>query len=271
MKIKLIKLASFRKLNKTWASLAAAIVIGMFAALAARSVLGDRVDAIKSRFNSDTVDVVVLREAIRQGTPLSRHTLSIRTIPVEYAQSGAVRPRDFYQVDGRAVAYDLKGGDMLMWSQLERPRAASFSERLRPGQRAVTVVVEEFNGASGTLQPGDLIDVLYTAERDGSKVVAPLLQAVQVMATGQRAVDDPASGVTSRLATVTLNATPDQARKLIIARETGKLTALLRNPHDKPAGASDRAGLGAAIRQASVRTVPVFYGEAPRREQRSAP
>lgn len=276
MKTKLIKSVSFRKLNKAWASLAAAIVIGMFAALAARSVLGDRVDTITTRLKAETVEVVVVREAMRQGTPLSRHTLSIRTIPAEYAQSNAVQPRDFYRIDGRAVAYDLKGGDMLMWSQLERPRALTLSERLRPGQRAVTVVVDEFNAAAGALQPGDLIDLMHTAQRDGRKVVVPLLQAIQVMATGQRAVDDPASGVTTRLATVTLNATPEQARHLIMARESGRLTALLRNPHDRPPTAHasrDRGGLGDAIGHASAHTVPVLYGDAlrPARHQPSAP
>lgn len=271
MKIKLIKLASLRKLNKTWTSLAAALVIGALAALAAHSVLGNRVDAIKSRYKTETVDVVVTRDAMRQGSPLLRQLLTIRKIPAEYAQSGAVRPEDFYRIDGRAVAYDLKGGDMIMWSQIESPHAPAFSERLAPGQRAVTVVVDEFNSVSGTLQPGDLIDLMVTTDREGQKAVFPLLQGVQVMATGQRSVDDPASGVTSRLATVTLKTSLDQARDLILARESGRFTALLRNPHDKlPAPGPNRA---AQQPRPAAHVVPVLYGDAfrPGRDKSSAP
>jgi pilus assembly protein CpaB len=99
-----------------------------------------------------------------------------------------------------------------------------------------------------------------------------VLQNVVVMATGQRAADDPAGGERRLYTTVTLDTDPQQARNLVLARESGRLTALLRNPEDAQpvAGAvTDLAQwLSPDVAPASVarsgdpqpRGVPVLYG-----------
>ena len=97
----------------------------------------------------------------------------------------------------------------------------------------MTVPVDEISSISGMLEPGDVIDLIATVDKQGSKTTFPLLQGVQVMATGQRAVDDPKSGERREYSTVTLDTTPEQAQHVISAREGGKLTALLRNPQDQ--------------------------------------
>jgi pilus assembly protein CpaB len=265
-----LKLTSIRKINKTWAALGAALAIGVVAALAARSYLSTQIEAIEARGHHDTIEIVVAKADVIKGSVLSRENLALRRIPVQYVQSGAVRPEDFVRIDGKVVAYDLKGGEMIMWSQMERQRVPTFSARLVPGHRAITVVVDEINSISGMLEPGDLIDLMFSIDQNGKKVVLPLLQSVQVMATGQRSVDDPKSGERMQFATVTLDTTPDQAKNIIIARETGKLTALLRNPGDQqPIGGKsfdlaglfgDRRATGPAAPQ--PRGVPVLYGGA---------
>jgi pilus assembly protein CpaB len=260
-----INFQSLRKINKTWLSLGVALSIGLLTALAARSFLSHQIEAIAESNKRETVDVVVAKTEIPAGARLSNQNLAVRKIPVDFAQSGAVRPEDFSRIDGKAIAYNLRSGEMIMWSQMEAQRAPTFSARLSPGQRAITVVVDEINSISGMLEPGDLIDLMFAVDRNGQKVVLPLLQSVQVMATGQRVVDDPRSGEKAQFATVTLNATPEQAKNIIIARETGKLTALLRNPNDKePIGNKglDLATLVGGRRAANhlPHVVPVLYG-----------
>jgi pilus assembly protein CpaB len=263
-----INLQSLRNINKTWLSLGVALTIGLLTALGARSFLSHQVAAIEARSHQETVDVVVAKTEITAGTTLSRQNLAVRQVPVDFAQSGAVRPEDFARIDGKAIAYNLRSGEMIMWSQMQTERAPTFSARLAPGRRAITVVVDEINSISGMLEPGDLIDLMFAVDQNGQKVVLPLLQSVQVMATGQRVADDPQSGERTQFATVTLNTTPEQAKNIIIARETGKLTALLRNPNDKePIGnkSLDMAALFGgrlvAHRDApSMRGVPVLYG-----------
>src|SRR5690606_18918337 len=133
---------------------------------------------------------------------------------------------------GRAVAFDVKAGEMLMWSQMEGEKVPTFSTRIEAGRRAITVAVDEINSISGLLEPGDLIDLLVTVDQQGEKVTVPLLQGVRVMATGQRSVDDPKSGERRMYSTVTLNTDPLQAQNVVLAREAGRITALLRNPQD---------------------------------------
>jgi pilus assembly protein CpaB len=222
-------------------------------------------EAIAESSKRETVDIVVVKSEVVAGTKLGKENLAVRKIPVDFAQSGAVRPEDFARIDGKAIAYNLRSGEMLMWSQMEAQRAPTFSARLPPGRRAITVVVDEISSISGMLEPGDLIDLMFAVEQNGQKVVMPLLQSMQIMATGQRVVDDPKSGEKAQFATVTLNATPEQAKNIIIARETGKLTALLRNPNDKePIGSKslDLAALFGSRRLAphSIQVVPVLYG-----------
>jgi len=264
-----LKIPAFRKINKTWAVLCAALVIGVVAALAARSFLSTQIEAIEARTKHATVDVVVAKTEIEKGSVVSSQNLAVRKIPAEYAQSGAVNPSDFGRIDGKVIVYKVNAGEMVMWSQMESKRVPTFSARLVAGQRAITVMVDEINSISGMLEPGDLIDLMFTIDQNGKKVVFPLLQSVQVMATGQRSVDDAKSGERAQFATVTLNTTPDQAKNIIIARETGKLTALLRNPEDKQSlgnksyDLTSLFGAKQGTPHASFgRGIPVLYGGA---------
>ncbi len=156
---------------------------------------------------------------------------------------------------------------MILWGLLEGRRVPTFSARVEAGRRAITVAVDEISSISGLLEPGDTVDLLVSAEQKGRKQTFPFLEGVQVLATGQRSVDDPKSGTRRQYSTVTLDTTPEQARHVIVAREVGKITALLRNPQDRQAGASVNIaallGLDTALKALPVeedRQVPVLYG-----------
>lgn len=265
--------------GKSWIILGVALGIGTIAALATRTFLTHQVEAIEARANGRKVAVVVAKGDMPKGAQLSSATVAVREIPAEYAHSGAVAPDSFDRIDGQALAYPVKGGEMILWGLLEAQKAPTFSARVAEGRRAMTVPVDEINSISGMIEPGDVIDLVFTVDQGGRKRSAPLLQGVQVMATGQRVVDDPVSGERRQFSTVTLDTTPAQARDLIVARESGKLTALLRNPQDQqgmglatslaellPAQAAPMAPAAAAAAAAPqrrpARTVPVLYGGA---------
>lgn len=264
------RLAGFGKARprKSWIVLGVALGIGTIAALATRSFLTHQVEAIEARANVRKVAVVVAKGDLPKGAQLSTETVAVREIPAEFAHSSAVAPDSFERIDGQLLAYPVKGGEMILWGLLEAPKAPTFSARVAEGRRAITVPVDEINSISGLIEPGDVIDLVITVDQAGRKRSAPLLQGVRVMATGQRMVDDPLSGERRQFSTVTLDTTPDQARELIVARESGKLTALLRNPQDQQnlGGATGLAALlppapsqAAPVRRAP-RVVPVLYG-----------
>jgi pilus assembly protein CpaB len=125
----------------------------------------------------------------------------------------------------------------------------------------MTLQVDEINSISGMLDPGDVIDLIVSVDRKGRKRTLPLLQGVKVMATGQRLAEDPASGERRQFSTVTIDIAPQQAAVLILARETGRITALLRNPGDRDGAAIEASDLAALLSGASdLDEVPVLYG-----------
>jgi pilus assembly protein CpaB len=259
--------ASIPKIKKTWAVLGVALAIGLLGALAARAFLNTQVAAIEARGKHVTAPVLVALTELKRGSVLTSQNLARRDVPVEFAHSGAAKVDELPRIEGKTLAFDVKAGELILWSQMEGVRVPTFSARLEPGQRAITVVVDEISSISGLLEPGDLIDLMFALDQNGRKMIFPLLQSVQVMATGQRSVDDAKTGERVQFATVTLNATPTEAKNILLARETGKITALLRNPTDQePIGnkSVDLAALFSEKRVAPLRPrfsgVPVLYG-----------
>lgn len=249
--------------NKTWIVLGVALAIGLLAALGARSYLFNQLAEIEARGKGRMVDLVVAKVDLAKGQRLSSDNLAVRPIPADYAHSLALTPEQFERVEGRALAYDAKGGEAVLWSMVEGSKVPTFSARVASGHRAITVPVDEINSISGLLEPGDRIDLLVSIERQGRKSTFMLLQGIEVMATGQRSVDDPKSGERRLYSTVTLDADPQQARNITVAREAGRLTALLRNPQDKalaPGAALDLAAWLGGTNASLAADVPVLYG-----------
>ena len=267
-----MKLPFTIKLNRTWVVLGIAVAIGTLAALAARNYLASEMAAMATRDKGDQIQVVVAKSKMQKGDVLSAAALAVRAVPSDYAHSSALLPEQFDSFDGKVLAYGVKAGEMILWSMLEGKKAASFSSRVEEGRRAITVPVDEINSISGLLEPGDLIDLMVTVSQKDKKLTFPVIQTVRIMATGQRSVDDPKNGERRQYSTVTLDTTPEQAQTVIMAREAGKVTALLRNPNDQQKlrggdrGLPGLNGLGPENIQIpedqalGVHQVPVLYG-----------
>lgn len=251
------------KPGKTWIVLGVALGVGLFAALAARTYIANRMEAIEARANGRTVNVVVAKHDLPKGGRVSADSVAVRPIPVDFAHTTAVLPEAFDRIDGEVLAYPVRGGEMILWGLLEGRKAPTFSARVAAGRRAMTVPVDEINSISGMLEPGDVIDLLVTIDQDGRKLTFPLLQHVQVMATGQRSSDVPAGGDRRQYTTVTLDTSPEEAQHIIVARETGRITALLRNPQDQARLATSGGDLAALLGRSAEdagQLIPVLYG-----------
>jgi pilus assembly protein CpaB len=222
--------------GKTFWVLLVATAAGLLAAVSAQRYLSEQVEHIEARHRSPTVSIVVAKTDLPAGARLSNQTAAVRPVPQDHAHSAAVRPEQFDRIEGQRLQHPLKAGDAVLWSSLEAPRPATFSARVALGRRAVTIPVDDINAIAGLLEPGDLIDLLLVLDSRGRKQTVTLLSAVQVLATGQRPVDGPPAPGERRLyTTVTLDVDPQQARNLVLAREVGRLTALLRRAGEAPA------------------------------------
>lgn len=257
-------------INRSWLLLGVALVLGGLSAYGVKRYIERHVEDIEARSRLQRmVKVVVPKEDLPKGAVLDATKVAVREMPSDWAHSNALTPEQFERVEGQQLAYPVARGEMLMWSLLEGQRAASFSARLPSGQRAITVPVDEVNSISGLLQPGDRIDLMVSAKRDSKTFLFPLLQNVTVLATGAQAIPvagwDGKEGSKRSFTTVTLEASPDDARRVLAAREVGKLAAMLRAPGDKAEIGSARteafALLGLTGRERVVGGgVPVIYG-----------
>ena len=253
----------------SWLILIVALAIGGFAAFGVNRYIKGRVDELEARAKGQMVHVIVPKEDLPKGTVLTAKLVAVRDIPAEFAHSNAIRPDQFDRVENQKLAYPAVRGEMILWSLMEGQRAPSFSSRLSPGHRAVTMQVDEVNSISGMLEPGDRIDLMVSVKKDNHTYMFPLLQNVDVLATGSRAAVVPdADGKETRrsFTTITLEASPEDAQRVLAAREVGKVAAVLRSPGDTAVGSSARQdslallGLGGAAQAPETTGVPVMYG-----------
>jgi pilus assembly protein CpaB len=257
------------KIHRNWAVLAAAVLIGTIAALSVQRYIRQRMEAMQPRpVTGATVSLVVANADLGKGARLDVANVAVRKVPREWAHSNAIREDQFERVEQMALATAAARGEPILWAQLEGTPAPSFSSHLQLGRRAVTVPVDEISSISGMVAPGDAVDLIVAARNDGKVVMLPVMQDAKVLATGTQVQpgrkDD--AGRSRTFTTVTLDATPEEARRIMAAREVGRLTALLRAPGDtashglRAAEAYALLGLGAGPRVGMAPAVQVLYG-----------
>ncbi|MBR0652316.1 Flp pilus assembly protein CpaB [Roseomonas terrae] len=135
-----------------------------------------------------------------------------------------------------------------------RPRDRGFlAAVLRPGTRAISVGVDVVTGASGLIWPGDEVDLILTqdlqqqgSESPGRRVVGEtILSAVRVIAVDQQishsGTDTAAGRVVAR--TVTLEVTPEQAERVAVAMQLGRISLVVRAIEGVPEAGGPRPSL----------------------------
>lgn len=120
-------------------------------------------------------------------------------------------------------------------------RAEGLAAIIDPGKRAISVQINDTSGVAGLIQPRSHVDVLFT--RTGSMAEAltsTILEDIVVLSIGratevsQNTNIDPKASRPQNQA-VTLLVTPEEARKIELAKNQGKIGLSLRNPLDRTA------------------------------------
>jgi len=216
-----------------------AVAAGLLAAWSAREHLRERAALLdaQSQAARHTVTVARLVAAydLPAGSRLHADHVAIRDLPVDYAASDTLAPERFGDIDGTVLNQPLRRGDAIVVAHV-RHVAQTFSARLETGHRAVTIPVDELNALSGMLVPGDFIDLYVSFDHNGRLTSALLLQGVRVLATGRQALGDGERdhdrNERVRYSAITLDVATEDAAKLVVARQTGRITAMLRHPED---------------------------------------
>lgn len=270
-----MKLIEFLRRHRSAGLLLAALALGMLAMAGARGYISEQIAIERERLQPrrDEIEVVVAKRELRRGELVSGETMAVRRIPKEFVAGSAIVPERFDSYVGARLNTALRSGEPLLHAAMDGVDAATFSSKVRQGIRALTVSVDEVNSLSGMLQPGDRIDLHFTARpamRAGSppptELTVPLLQDIQVLATGRHVRPTLDDGSGRGYTAITVEVTPQQAQRLIVAQRSGRLTALLRNREDRAPvtqAALDVNGLlelPAAVRTAARPPLEIIVG-----------
>jgi pilus assembly protein CpaB len=197
--------------------------------------------------------VVVAAHDIQVGTKLDTPDLAAITIPESAVPKGA--SSDPAKVLGRGVILPLSQGEFILNSKLAALNAGAGLPSLIPqGMRAVSVRVNDVVSVAGFVQPGTRVDVLATGNNQGTgseRQTTTVLENVAVIAVG-KSLDRNAAPDAQAAPVITLLVSPDDAQKLALVSQEGRIQLSLRNPLDTKKG-----GIGA------TRTSSLYLGDKP--------
>jgi pilus assembly protein CpaB len=151
---------------------------------------------------------------------------------------GADLPQGYYQnkadVLGRGVVVPIAKGEFILPSKLAAENAgAGLPSLIPPGMRAVSVRVNEVVSVAGFVIPGTRVDVLLTGNPRGTDepLTTTVLENVEVLAAGQK-LQRSSQGEPQSVPVITLLVSPEDAQKLTMASNEGRIQLALRNPLD---------------------------------------
>ncbi len=246
-----------------------ALLAGVAAAWSAHQHIQGHVARLEADARTPVVTRVVAAHDLPAGTRIGVEHLATRQFPAGIVPSESIDAAHYQRLAGMVLRSSLRAGDLILAVHGRVAESTAFSNHLGEGRRAVTMPVDAINSVSGLLKPGDLIDLYVSFDYQRRRITAPLLQGVLVLATGAQTQvpSDLPGGPTSGFSTVTLDTSPEDAVKLVAARQSGTITAVLRHPNDdQPTRKAVRGDLASLIGVAnpppprSGTRAPVLYG-----------
>lgn len=196
--------------------------------------------------------VVIATKDINEFETIMEDMLEVVERPVDFIEPSALSEPE--KAVGLLSLAPLKKGEQLLSTKLTQPGPVSgLSLQVSPSKRAVAIPVNEINGVSKLIKPGDRIDIVAALDVgkgvEQKREVKTLMQDVTVLATGARLVNElpimaermgkdlylrnlrEDMGFTA----ITIEASPEEAQDLIYILSTspGSIYLTLRHPTDQ--------------------------------------
>jgi pilus assembly protein CpaB len=212
------------------------LLVGAAGVYLSKKFIEEKISFYRSQMDikEELVDIVVPKQNMVRGQVVSTQNLAVMPFPKKYLDTNVVYSSNYETSIGQRLNYDVEGGKPLLWAHLDGGMAPTFSGKIEDGLRALTVPVDEINSVSGFLQPNDNVDLFITYnEKDKGQVIYPFMQNLHILATGVKTTTDK-TGRASQVHynTITVQVTPEDAKKIVLAQVVGKITATLRHPED---------------------------------------
>ena len=209
-----------------------ALIFGVLAAVSVSRYLSSA-----QAYTKNLSKVAVAKVQIPLGTKIIAEQVTVVQFPKESTPDGTFESPD--KLVGRVAVMNIPAREPITESRLApEGTAAGLSAVIPEGYRAMTVKVDDAAGISGFIMPGALVDVVVVIDpREGSGMQDPIskivLQNIKVLANGQN-IDKPENQrEANSVKAVTLQVTPQEAEKLALASNEGKLQLVMRNQIDQ--------------------------------------
>lgn len=257
------------RINKMWLLMGVAIILGLVATWVTTQYLKTRearieAEAKKRASGGTTVAVVVPQRNLPKGTVVDGGVMAARDVLADTIYSETVLASDFGKIQGMRLSRPVEQGRPLRRSDLD-DRAKDFAETLPEGKRAITIDIDEINSISQMVRVGNYVDLMLIVSDtsdagSGGQQVLSVLQRVKIVATGQTitraapASDGTPASAAQRYSNVTFEVTPEEAARIALAQQMGRIRAVLRSDEDK---------LIAPLAKVNTQTVLRGYGTDP--------
>lgn len=177
--------------------------------------------------------VLAASRNLTAGTLVKDADLKTVAVREQDAPKAVLRRKD--EAVNRALLVDVAANEPLLDPKLARRGAIEgIASTIEEGKRAVAVKIDAVSGAGELLEPNARVDVLFTRPGKMSEAITTtILQNIKVLSVGRKIhpgekVDPKAP----KLPVATLLVTPEEAQKLELAKNQGKISLVLRNPAD---------------------------------------
>lgn len=216
----------------------AAVVLGILAVYLANSWFsGVEQRQQKVAAEQRMVRVAVASQPMEFGTALTADNVRLTNWPADSVPQGAYQQADMQRLvsSGNVAIRPIAAGEPILLSRISE--RAVLSANIPADMRAVTVPVDAVSGVAGFVTPGDVVDVLLTRQIPGDgasgddKMTSIIMESVPVLAVDLRAGEQNTEAAQSRTATLQVN--PQDAQKLTLATQVGRLSLALRNVEDQ--------------------------------------
>ena len=203
-----------------------------------------------------TIKVLVPTRTIEIGQTYTPNSFRWKEVPQQELENyiDHVTPDDIsadHTMSGLARTKLVKDSILSKADITEPEGGYSLSLKLQPGYRAISVPVDQVTSNSGFIEPGDRVDILLLGSQDGELLrygnssqglyVTTIVHDARVLAFNDKQTaesyqkareSNQHKKVVPDDSSVSLEVTPEQANQVVLAKQLGKLTLVLRGQNE---------------------------------------
>jgi pilus assembly protein CpaB len=215
-----------------------ALGCGLVASIGITQVMAKR-NTTAPAIAGEVAKIFVAMSDVPMGDPITPQVVKLEEWPKDKVPPGALTKME--DLEGRRPKSRIPAGVPILDSYLLSKGASDQGATglIPKGYRVVSVKVDQVSGGASLIRPADRVDVLVHLEKNGDKGIPQtstrtVLQDIKVFAVNDVYAMESADKSDANIAakTISLLVTPDQAEKVTLATELGKIRLVMRSADD---------------------------------------